>query len=115
MRYLCLVYLDERRLDGLSPDAWNALLAETRACEEDLRATGHALAAGALQPAEMALTVRGSNGDLSAIEGPAGGAWQQLGWFLLLEARDLNDAIRLASRLPPARLGCVEVRPLADR
>ena len=115
MRYLCLVYLDERRLDGLSPDAWDALLAETRACEEDLRAGGHALAAGALQPPAMALTVRGSNGDLSAIEGPAAGDWQQLGWFVLLEARDLNEAIRIASRLPPSRLGYVEVRPLAER
>jgi hypothetical protein len=115
MRYLCLVYLDERRLDRLSAAAWDALLAETRLCEEDLRESGHALAAGALQPAEMALTVSGANGSLAAVEGPVDGAWRQLGWFLLLEARDLNEAARLAAKLPPARLGAVEVRPLAER
>ncbi len=114
MRYLCLVYLDEAKLDGLGPDAWDELMRETVACDDDLRASGRCVASGALQPVEMALTVRVGSGGVTAVDGPASGEWRQIGWFMLLEARDLNQAIRVAARLPPARLGAVEVRPLAD-
>lgn len=114
MRYLCLVYLDEAKLDALGPDAWDALMGETVACDDDLRASGLCLASGALQPVEMALTVRSGIGGATAVDGPATDEWSQIGWFMLLEARDLNEAIRVAGRLPPARLGSVEVRPLAE-
>lgn len=113
MRYLCLVYHDEAKLDALSPSAYAALAAESVAFDEDLRASGALLASGALQPVEMALTVRVGNGRASAIDGPYAEPWQHLGRFALIEARDLNDAIRVASKIPSARIGCVEVRPLA--
>ena len=114
MRYLCLVYLDEDKLDALAPDAWDAVVRETAACDEDLRASGRCVASGALQPVEMALTVRVGHGGTAAVDGPATGEWRQIGWFMLLEARDLNEAVRIAARLPAARLGAVEVRPLAE-
>lgn len=114
MRYLCLVYLDDAKLDALGPDAWDALMGETLACDDDLRASGLCLASGALQPVEMALTVRVGSGGVTAVDGPSSDEWRQIGWFALLEARDLNEAIRVAARLPPARLGSVEVRPLAE-
>ncbi len=114
MRYLCLVYLDEEKLDALGPGAWDEVMRETVACDEDLRASGRCLASGALQPVEMSLTVRVGRGGVTAVDGPATGEWRQIGWFMLLEARDLNEAIRIAARLPSASLGAVEVRPLAE-
>src|SRR5690606_23503527 len=98
----------------LGPGAWDEVMRETVACDEDLRASGRCLASGALQPVEMALTVRVGRGGVTAVDGPATGEWRQIGWFMLLEARDLNEAIRIAARLPSASLGAVEVRPLAE-
>ena len=62
----------------------------------------------------MAMTVRVRNGQVSITDGPFAETKEQLGGFYLIEARDLNEAIRLAARMPPARLGSIEVRPLKD-
>jgi hypothetical protein len=72
---------------------------------------GHALERAAT--AATAATVRSRNGRILAIDGPFAETKEQLGGFLLIEARDLNEAIHMAARIPPGRLGCVEVRPIA--
>jgi hypothetical protein len=114
MRYLCLICFEEKKLDALSKSERDALADESLAYVEALRKSGHFLAAEALEPVEAATTVRVHNGKVSVTDGPFAETKEQLGGFFLIEARDLNEAIRVASQLPPARLGSVEVRPIAE-
>jgi hypothetical protein len=114
MKYLCLVYHDAAALDALTERERAALTCETRAYRAELQRSGRHVAAGALQPARAAVTVRVRDGRLSVSDGPLVGTREQLGGFCLIDARDLNDAIRLAAGMPPARLGWIEVRPLLE-
>jgi hypothetical protein len=114
MQYLCLVYADEARLAAMSQREVDALIDETNATNQELRASGHLLLAQALEQVEGAVTVRVRDGRLSATDGPFAETTEQLGGFLLVEARDLNEAIRIAGRIPSARVGSVEVRPVID-
>jgi hypothetical protein len=85
---------------------------ECMACGENLRERGVLVAAEALQPIETATTVRVRNGRVSITDGPFAETKEQLAGFYLIEATDLNDAIAVASKIPPARAGSVEVRPV---
>jgi len=105
MKYLCLVYSEEKMLDNV-PDG------ECLAYDAALRDSGQCLASEALQPVETATTVRVRNGKVSITDGPFAETKEQLAGFYLIEARDLNEAIQLASKIPPARVGSVEVRPI---
>lgn len=82
------------------------------AFDADIRASGHCIASEALQPVATATTVRVRNGKVSVTDGPFAETKEALAGFYLLEARDLNEAIRLASRIPPAQVGSIEVRPV---
>jgi hypothetical protein len=114
MHYLCLVYAEEARLNGMSPPEVDALIDETLANNRELEASGHLVLAQALEQVDAAVTVRVRDGRLSATDGPFAETNEQLGGFLLIEARDLNEAIRIAGRIPSARLGSVEIRPVID-
>jgi hypothetical protein len=105
MKYLCLVYIDEKKLDAV-PDS------ECLEYDAALRASGQCLASEALQPVETATTVRVRNGKVSMTDGPFAETKEQLAGFYLIEARDLDEAVHLASKIPPARAGSVEVRPI---
>ena len=105
MKYLCLVYLDERRLDEL-PDE------DCVAYDTQIRNSGHCLASEALQSVQTATTVRVRNGKLSVTDGPFAETKEQLAEFYMIEARDLNEAIQIASKIPPACVGSIEVRPI---
>lgn len=107
MKYLCMVYIEEQKLQAV-PDR------ECLACGDDLRASGILVAAEALQPVETATTVRVRNGKMSITDGPFAETKEQLAGFYLIEARDLNDAIQIATRIPPAREGSIEVRPVRE-
>ena len=107
MKYLCLVYLDEKNL-GTVPDS------ECKARGDALRRSGHHIAAEALQPVHTATTVRVRNGQLSVTDGPFTETKEQLAGFYLIDARDLNEAIQLAAKIPPARVGSIEVRPVRE-
>jgi len=107
MKYLCLVYLDEKRLDEL-PDE------DCVEFDTGIRKTGQCLASEALQSVQTATTVRIRNGKLSVTDGPFAETKEQLGGYYLIEARDLNDAIQVASKIPSARFGSIEVRPIID-
>ena len=105
MKYLCLVYLDERRLHEL-PD---------KDCVEydaSIRKSGHCIASEALQSVQTATTVRVRDGRLAITDGPFAETKEQLAGFYLVEARDLNEAIQIAAKIPPARVGSIEVRPI---
>jgi len=114
MKYLCLVYCEEATLQAMSAADWAALNRECLACGDGLRDNEHLLASEALQSVATATTVRVRDGKLFTTDGPFAETKEQLAGFYLLEARDLNEAIALAGKIPPARLGCVEVRPIRD-
>jgi hypothetical protein len=105
MNYLCLVYLDEKRLDEL-PDE------ECVAFDTKIRKSGHCLASEALESVETATTVRVRNGKSSVTDGPFAETKEQLAGFYMIAARDLDEAIQIASKIPPARVGSIEVRPI---
>ena len=107
MKYLCLVYMEQQKLHAV-PDR------ECAACGEGFRQSGVLLAAEALQPVETATTVRVRNGKVSITDGPFAETKEQLAGFYLIDARDLNDAIQVAAKIPPAREGSVEVRPIRE-
>ena len=112
MKYLCLVYHDEATIDALPAGEYDAIMGEVLAYREELRRSGHYLASSPLQPVRAATTVRVRGGSVSIADGPCAETQEQLGGFYFIEARDLNEAIRLAARMPPARVGAIEVRPL---
>jgi hypothetical protein len=114
MKYLCLIYNKERNLEELSPDAWDSLKDEYVVFTDGIRSSGHHLGGEALQPTRTARTVRVRNGSVSATDGPFAETTEQLGGYYLIEARDLNDAVQVASRIPSARMGSIEVRPIVQ-
>lgn len=115
MEYLCLVYVDERELAAWPAGRHDASVAEHLALGEALAQSGRLIAAGALAPSANAVTVRRREGRSSVGGGPFAQTKEQLGAYFLIEARDLNDAIRVASRIPAARHGAIEVRPVRTR
>jgi hypothetical protein len=114
VKYLCLVYHEEAKIDGLPESEYDAIVNEVLDYREDLRQGGHYITSSPLQSVQAATTIRVRNGAMSITDGPFAETKEQLGGFYLIEARDLNEAIRLASRMPPARIGCIEVRPLKE-
>jgi hypothetical protein len=114
MKYLCLVYVQAQKLAALSTSEMDALVRESLAYDEALRNSGHYVCSEALQPVQTATTVRVRNGKLSTTDGPFAATKEQLGGFILIDARDLNEAIQVASKIPPGQLGCIEVRPIMD-
>jgi hypothetical protein len=105
MKYLCLVYLDEKRLNEL-PDE------DCVAYDTSIRKSGHCLASEALQSVQTATTVRVRSGRTTITDGPFAETKEQLAGFYMIEAQDLNEAIEIASKIPPARVGSIEVRPV---
>lgn len=114
MRYLCLVYLEEKNLNALSRNDRVALSDESMAYCEELQKNGQFIAASPLHPIETATTVRVREGKTSVTDGPFAETKEQLGGYYLIDVKDLNDAIRVASKIPPARLGSIEVRPIKE-
>jgi hypothetical protein len=114
VRYLCLVYIEETKLDALSKREYDALVRETLAYDDTLRRTGHYIVSDALQSVQTATTIRVRNGRTTATDGPFADTKEQLGGFILIDAKDLDDALRVAARIPPGRLGSIEVRPILE-
>jgi hypothetical protein len=105
MKYLCLVYGEEQAISKM-PDA------HCVAFDEEVRKSGHCIASEALQPVSTATTVRVRNGKVSVTDGPFAETKEFLAGFYMIEARDLNEAIQIASRIPPATVGSIEIRPI---
>jgi hypothetical protein len=114
MKYLCIVYAEEHAFDALSESELVSLDESSLANDEELRRSGHLIVAQALQPVATATTVRVRNDRMSATDGPFAETTEQLGGFVFIEARDLNEAIEIAGRMPMAKVGSVEVRPVLD-
>lgn len=114
MKYLCLVYYEEKNMHSMSQAEWDALNNECLACGDSLRGSGHWLDGAALQSIDTATTVRVRNGKVTTTDGPFAETKEQLAGFYLIDARDLNEAIQLAGKIPPARYGSIEVRPVRE-
>jgi hypothetical protein len=114
MKYLCMAYEEEEKLNGLSRSEWDELRRETLAYVDTLREGGHLIITHALKSAQTATTLRVRNERLSITDGPFAETKEQLGGFFLIEARDLNEALQLAGKWPSARLGSIEVRPIEE-
>jgi hypothetical protein len=91
-----------------------AIMGDYFAFTEDIQKSGHYLGGNALQPTQTATTVRVRNGKLSSTDGPFAETKEQLGGYYLVEAKDLNEAIQIAGRIPSARFGSIEVRPIQE-
>jgi len=114
MKYLCLIYENEKNWETMPPAESEAIMNQYFSFTEEIRQNGKYLAGEALQPTATATTVRVRNGKVSTTDGPFAETKEQLGGFYMIEASDLNDAIQVAARIPSARLGSIEVRPVVD-
>jgi hypothetical protein len=107
MKYVCLVYGEEKAIGAMTDDACMAY-------DKALRDSGRCLASEALQPTHTAATVRVRSGKVSITDGPFAETKEVLAGFYLIDAADLNEAIHMASEIPPARVGSIEVRPVRE-
>jgi hypothetical protein len=114
MKFLCLAYEEEEKLNALSRGEWDALRRETLAYVDTLRENGRLIVTHALKSARTAKTVRVRDGQLSRTDGPFAETKEQLGGFFLVQATDLNEALALAAKWPSARIGSIEVRPIEE-
>ncbi|MCK7596489.1 YciI family protein [Microbulbifer sp. CAU 1566] len=114
MKYLALVYYDEKLMESKSQQEWDALNQECIACVAGLNESGHYVSGSPLMPTSSATTVRVRDNRVTVTDGPFAETKEQLAGFYMLEARDLNEAITLAGKIPPARYGSVEVRPARE-
>ena len=116
MKYLCLIYVDEKKLAQMSADEMEAVARECAVHTEALSAAGRYIAGERLESVDVATTVRHANGKPIITDGPFAETREQLAGFYLIDAPDLDEAIRIAEHIPPGRLGCIEVRPvMADK
>ena len=112
MKYLCLIYENEGAFAAMPKDEMGKMFGEYHAFTSEVKASGQYLGGEALQPTAAATTVRVRGGKVQTTDGPFAETKEQLGGFYLVEARDLNEAIQIAGRIPGARYGSVEVRPV---
>jgi len=114
MKYICLGYIDHNAFASVPEAEQQAMMDSCCAYDDQLRANGHFIGGEGLQPPNTAMTLRYANGKVVATDGPFAETKEQLAGFYLLDARDLNEAIQLAAKIPPARVGSVEVRPVRE-
>jgi hypothetical protein len=112
MKYLCLIYQDESAVQTLPKSEFEKIHSEYNAFHDELKKSGRLLGNNGLQPTETATTVRVRDGKVTTTDGPFAETKEQLGGYFLIEARDLNEAIQVAAKIPSARFGSVEVRPV---
>jgi hypothetical protein len=112
MKYMCLIYDAEGVWDGLPEDERNAVYEEYGAFTQSLHDSGAYVSADQLQPIATATTVRVRNGETLVTDGPFAETKEQLGGYYLVEAKDVDEALTIAERIPSARYGSVEVRPV---
>jgi len=113
-KYLCLVYFEGKHLTALSRQAAIVLDRDSLAYDVELKKSGHFLAAQALQSPSKARTVSVRSGKMTVTDGPFAETKEQLGGFILIQARDLRQAVKLGAGIPLAKLGRIEVRPIYD-
>jgi hypothetical protein len=114
VRYLCLIYDDESKWGTMPKEEGEAILGEYFAFTEGIKQSGHYVGGEALQPTQTATSVRVRNGKVSTTDGPFAETKEQLGGYYLINAKDLNDAIQVAAKIPSSRIGTIEIRPIQE-
>jgi hypothetical protein len=114
MKYLCLVYCEPHAVTGLSAADRAALDRESLSYDAALRKNGHYIVSAALQPARTAKTLRVRSGKIAMTDGPFAETKEVLGGFIFIDARDLDEALRIAGDIPMAKHGSIEVRVVMD-
>jgi len=114
MKFLFLIYHDEKTLDALPQEEMQSLVDAALGYDEELRRSGHYIVSNALQRARTARTIRVRGGGVSTTDGPFAETKEQLGGFFLVEAKDIDEACAVAARFPPASIGTIEVRPVQE-
>ncbi len=115
MKYICLGYIEPGTFEGMTEDERHAVLDECFEHNDHLRANGHLVAEVPLQPPETAVTLYWKNGKVATTDGPYAETKEQLGGFLVLEARDMNHAVQLMAQHPALKYGNIfEIRPAGD-
>lgn len=114
MKYLLMIYENEKLQESMSEEAQREMYSEYFTYTESLQKAGNYVAGEALQPTATATTVRIRDGKRLTTDGPFAETREQLGGFFLVEAKNLDEAIALASRIPGARTGSIEVRPVVE-
>ena len=111
MKYLCLIYDEEKKLGGMSKTESDAFMGEYFAFTEGIRKSGHYVAGEALQPVQTATSVRVRNGKVSTTDGPFAETKEQICGYDVIDCADLDQAIDIAARHPVAAWGTIEIRP----
>ena len=114
MKYLCLIYQEESARQAMLKEEAEKMRSDYHSFTDDIRKSGHYLGGNALQPTATATTVRVRNGRTATTDGPFAETKEQLAGYYLVEAKDLNDAIHVGARIPGARYGSIEVRPIME-
>ena len=112
MHYLLMIYENEKVWADMPEGQRNAMFGEYMTYTQDIKASGHLRAGDALQPVATATTVRVRDGKTQVTDGPFAETREQLGGYYLIEAKDLDEATKLAARIPSARWGSIEIRPI---
>ena len=113
MKYLCLICA-EQVMETMTPAFAAQHFEDYREFTRAIRESGHFVSCNRLLPAEGATTIRVRQGNVTVTDGPYVETKEQLGGYYVIEAHDLNEAIQVAARIPGARIGCVELRPIAE-
>ncbi|MGH7598944.1 MAG: YciI family protein [bacterium] len=114
MKYLCMAYEEESKLNALSKSEWDVLRTETMTYVNELKKGGYLITAEPLQSVRTAATVRVRGGKVAITDGPFAETKETLGGIFIINVRDQNEAIQIASKWPSARFGSIEVRPLEE-
>ena len=112
MKFMFMIFHDEDELNALPAREMQTLVDSALDYDDEIRRSGHYIVSNALQSARTARTIRVRSGKVSTTDGPFAETKEQLGGYYLIEARDLNDAIQVAAKIPGAKMGTVEVRPI---
>jgi hypothetical protein len=113
MQYLLLIYANEQSVGGMTPEAGSKMMSEYGTFTESIAKSGHYKGGNRLHPIKSATSVRVRDGKRQTTDGPFAETREQLGGYYLIDASDLDEAIGIAERIPGARLGTIEVRPIA--
>lgn len=114
MKYMLLVYYDEKVLEQAGKAKEMQAESECLQKVETLQAKGQFLGAGRLQPVSTATTVRAKDGKRFVTDGPFAETREQLGGYMQVDVKDLDEAIEIASNMPPGQFGCIEIRPILE-
>ena len=114
MKFMFLIYHEEKTLDTLPDGEMQTLVDGALDYMEELRQSGHFIVSNALQRGRTARTIRVRGGKATTTDGPFAETKEQLGGFFLVEAKDIDEACAVAARFPPARIGTIEVRPVQE-